>query len=75
MGLDLDGPAQGDANQFQTAQCPADADLSQEEFANAQENCYSEGDRIRGEWHGKLAKECGLQGEVRKEYFGRPSLL
>jgi conjugative relaxase-like TrwC/TraI family protein len=42
-----------------------------EEFANAQENYYSEGDRIRGEWHGKLAKEWGLNGEVREEYFGR----
>jgi hypothetical protein len=26
-----------------------------EEFANSEENYYSEGDRIRGEWHGKLA--------------------
>src|SRR5271165_3640133 len=42
-----------------------------EEFANAQENYYSEGDRIRGEWHGKLAKDWGLQGEVREEPFGR----
>ncbi len=42
-----------------------------EEFANAQENYYSEGDRIRGEWHGKLAKEWGLQGEVREEHFAR----
>jgi len=42
-----------------------------EEFANPQENYYSEGDRIRGEWHGKLAKEWGLKGEVREEYFGR----
>lgn len=42
-----------------------------EEFANAQENYYSDGDRIRGEWHGKLAKEWGLQGEVREEHFGR----
>src|SRR5579859_6405033 len=42
-----------------------------EEFANAHENYYSEGDRIRGEWHGKLAKEWGLQGEVREEPFGR----
>ncbi len=32
-----------------------------EEFANAKENYYSEGDRIRGEWHGKLAKEWGLR--------------
>jgi conjugative relaxase-like TrwC/TraI family protein len=42
-----------------------------EEFANAEENYYSESDRIRGEWHGKLAKEWGLQGEVREEQFGR----
>ena len=42
-----------------------------EEFANAEENYYSEGDRIRGEWHGKLATEWGLQGEVREEHFGR----
>src|ERR1700731_1683878 len=42
-----------------------------EEFANAEENYYSEGDRIRGEWHGKLAKVWGLQGEVREEHFGR----
>jgi hypothetical protein len=28
-----------------------------EEFANAQGNYYSEGDRIRGEWHGRLAQE------------------
>ena len=42
-----------------------------EEFANAKENYYSEGDRIRGEWHGKLATEWGLRGEVREEHFGR----
>jgi conjugative relaxase-like TrwC/TraI family protein len=42
-----------------------------EEFANAKENYYSEGDRIRGEWHGELAKEWGLQGEVREEHFAR----
>src|SRR5271167_468489 len=42
-----------------------------EDFANAKENYYSEGDRIRGEWHGKLATEWGLQGEVREEHFGR----
>ena len=42
-----------------------------EEFANAQENYYSEGDRIRGEWHGRLAQEWGLSGEVRQEHFQR----
>jgi conjugative relaxase-like TrwC/TraI family protein len=42
-----------------------------EEFANAEENYYSEGDRIRGEWHGRLAQEWGLHGEVREEHFQR----
>src|ERR1700693_6461692 len=42
-----------------------------EEFANAQENYYPEGDRIRGEWHGRLAQEWGLSGEVREEHFRR----
>jgi conjugative relaxase-like TrwC/TraI family protein len=42
-----------------------------EEFANAQENYYSEGDRIRGEWHGRMAQEWGLSGEVREEHFER----
>src|ERR1700728_3576900 len=42
-----------------------------EEFANAQENYYSEGDRIDGEWHGKLAQEWGLRGEVNEEDFHR----
>src|SRR6266581_3702128 len=44
-----------------------------EEFSNAQENYYSEGDRIRGEWHGILAKKWGLQDEVREEHFQRLS--
>jgi conjugative relaxase-like TrwC/TraI family protein len=42
-----------------------------EEFANAEENYYSEGDRIRGEWHGRLAQEWGLRGEVQEEHFQR----
>src|SRR6202042_309010 len=42
-----------------------------EEFANAEENYYSEGDRISGEWHGRLAQEWGLRGEVREEHFQR----
>jgi conjugative relaxase-like TrwC/TraI family protein len=42
-----------------------------EEFANAQENYYSEGDRIRGEWHGRLAQEWGLHDEVQEEHFQR----
>ena len=45
----------------------------QEEFRNAQENYYSEGDRICGEWHGKLAEKWGLHGGVQEEHFRRLS--
>ena len=44
-----------------------------EEFSNAQDNYYSEGDRIHGEWHGKLAEQWGLHGEVREDHFHRLS--
>jgi len=42
-----------------------------EEFANAQGNYYTEGDQIRGEWHGKLAEQWGLQGSVQEQHFAR----
>jgi len=42
-----------------------------EEFASARDNYYSEGDRVRGEWHGKLAEQWGLKGEVSEEHFAR----
>jgi len=45
----------------------------QEEFSNAQENYYSEGERIRGEWHGKLAEKWGLHGAVQEKQFQRLS--
>lgn len=44
-----------------------------EEFANARENYYTEGERITGEWHGRLAEEWGLRGEVREDQFQRLS--
>src|SRR5436190_17679858 len=44
-----------------------------EKFSNAQDNYYTEGDRIRGEWHGRLAEQWGLRGEVREEHFQRLS--
>ncbi|HKW15876.1 MAG TPA: MobF family relaxase [Terriglobales bacterium] len=43
------------------------------EFSNARENYYTQGDQIRGEWHGKLAEEWGLTGEVSAEHFQRLS--
>jgi conjugative relaxase-like TrwC/TraI family protein len=44
-----------------------------EEFSNAKENYYTEGERVRGEWQGKLAERYGLHGEVREEQFARLS--
>jgi conjugative relaxase-like TrwC/TraI family protein len=42
-----------------------------EEFQNARENYYTEGDLIRGVWYGELAARWGLAGEVREEQFQR----
>ena len=44
-----------------------------EEFSNARENYYTQGDQIRGEWHGRLAEQWGLRGDVREEHFQRLS--
>src|SRR5205809_6015539 len=44
-----------------------------EEFSNARENYYTQGDQIRGEWNGRLAGQWGLRGEVREEHFQRLS--
>jgi conjugative relaxase-like TrwC/TraI family protein len=44
-----------------------------EEFSNARENYYTQGDQIRGEWHGRLAEQWGLRGEVVEEHFRRLS--
>ena len=43
------------------------------EFANAKENYYTEGERVRGEWQGRLATRYGLRGEVNEEQFARLS--
>ena len=42
-----------------------------EEFANARENYYTEGERVSGEWQGQLAARWGLQGEVQEQQFAR----
>jgi conjugative relaxase-like TrwC/TraI family protein len=44
-----------------------------DEFANAQQNYYTEAERISGTWHGKLAEQYGLRGEVHEEHFQRLS--
>jgi len=43
----------------------------EEEFQNARENYYSDGELIRGQWHGQLADRWGLTGEVREEHFAQ----
>ena len=43
------------------------------EFANAKENYYSENERVRGEWQGRLAERWGLAGEVQEQQFTRLS--
>ncbi|MBY0507034.1 MAG: relaxase domain-containing protein [Bryobacteraceae bacterium] len=40
-----------------------------EEFTNAEQSYYSQGQQVRGEWQGKLAAEWGLQGAVTEEAF------
>ena len=42
-----------------------------EEFTNARENYYTEGDQIHGEWQGQLAERWGLRGQVTAEQFRR----
>jgi conjugative relaxase-like TrwC/TraI family protein len=42
-----------------------------EEFGNARENYYTQGDQIRGQWHGRLAEQWGLRGDVGEEHFQR----
>ena len=44
-----------------------------EEFANAKDNYYTEGERVRGEWQGQLAERWGLTGEVQEQQFVRLS--
>jgi len=56
---------------------PISASQAQEyhraEFANAKDNYYTEEDRVRGEWHGRLAERWGLKGEVNEAHFARLS--
>ena len=41
------------------------------EFTSAEQGYYSQQNQIRGEWHGRLAAEWGLKGEVSEEQFSR----
>jgi conjugative relaxase-like TrwC/TraI family protein len=42
-----------------------------DEFRNARENYYTQGEDIRSEWHGELAREWGLSGAVSEAHFER----
>jgi conjugative relaxase-like TrwC/TraI family protein len=42
-----------------------------EEFSNVRDNYYAEGDQIRGHWHGQLAAQWELSGDVQEEQIQR----
>jgi conjugative relaxase-like TrwC/TraI family protein len=42
-----------------------------QEFGNGRENYYTQGDEIRGEWHGRLAQDWDLMGAVDEVAFAR----
>src|SRR6202158_297914 len=44
-----------------------------EEFSNAKENYYTDNDRVRGEWQGRLAARLGLTGGVNEPQYARLS--
>ncbi len=44
-----------------------------EEFSNAKENYYTDNDRVRGEWQGRLAARLGLSGGVNEAQYARLS--
>jgi len=41
------------------------------EFTSAEQTYYSQQGQVHGKWHGKLAEEWGLRGEVTEEQFTR----
>ena len=42
-----------------------------EEFTNARDNYYTNGSRMSGTWHGRLAAEWRLGGDVEERHFSR----
>jgi conjugative relaxase-like TrwC/TraI family protein len=42
-----------------------------EEFSNARQNYYTQDDTIRGRWHGQLARQWGLSGDVQEAQIHR----
>ena len=43
----------------------------EQDFANSEQNYYSEAKRVNGEWYGKLAMDWGLSGSVSGQQFYR----
>src|SRR5579872_3448342 len=43
----------------------------EQDFANSDQNYYSESTRANGEWYGKLARDWGLSGSVSGQQFYR----
>src|SRR5262245_9728223 len=43
----------------------------EEQYTNAKENYYTQGDSIKGQWFGKLAGEFGLKGEISRDQMSR----
>jgi conjugative relaxase-like TrwC/TraI family protein len=41
------------------------------EYASASNSYFTQGGRLEGQWHGKLAAEVGLKGAVSQEIFDR----
>ena len=41
------------------------------EFTSAEQAYYNQQGQVLGEWHGRLAEEWGLRGEVSEEQFNR----
>ena len=42
-----------------------------EEYTNADNSYYTQGQTLQGQWHGKFAEELGLTGSVSEEHFAR----
>ncbi len=42
-----------------------------QEYTNADNSYYTQGQTLPGQWHGKFAQDLGLTGSVSEEHFGR----
>src|SRR5579875_3850440 len=45
-----------------------------QEYTNADNSYYTQGEMLQGRWHGKFAEELGLKGSVTEEQFSRMAL-